>query len=102
MKSGARGKSPTVRMSNEHREKIKNSLVLNALIAHAEGRYRMTGTQVTAAIALLRKVLPDLRHVELAGTDGESIKHHFSVTFEAASDQSGNANGYQGNEAQNK
>lgn len=57
-------------MSNEHRVKIQNSNVLNALIEHAEGSREMSGTQVTAALGLLKKALPDLSTVTLQGDEG--------------------------------
>jgi len=47
-------------MSDEHRVKIQNSNVLNALIEHVEGRREMSATQVSAGLGLLRKILPDL------------------------------------------
>lgn len=65
-----RGRSPGFTMSPEHRVKIQNSNVLNALIEHVEGKRDMSSTQVTAAIALMKKVLPDLAAVEMTGEDG--------------------------------
>jgi len=62
------------RMSDEHRVKIQNSNILNALIEHAVGKRDMTATQVTAGIALLKKVLPDLQAVQVSG-DPESPVH---------------------------
>ena len=54
-------------MPDEHRTKIANSKILNNLIAFAEGQKgaNMSATQVNAAIALLRKVMPDLQSVEV-------------------------------------
>lgn len=54
-------------MSDEHRVKIQNSNILNALIEHVEGKREMSASQVTAGIALLRKVMPDLASVEHSG-----------------------------------
>lgn len=54
-------------MSSEHRVKIQNSNILNALIEHACGDREMSATQVTAGLGLLKKVLPDLAAVELSG-----------------------------------
>lgn len=65
-----RGRSPGFTMSPEHRVKIQNSNILNALIEHVEGKRDMSSTQVTAAIALMKKVLPDLAAVEMTGEDG--------------------------------
>ena len=55
-----RGRRPGFKIPEEHRVKIANSSILNALMEHAMGQREMSGTQVTAAIALLKKVLPDM------------------------------------------
>jgi hypothetical protein len=60
-----RGRQPGFRMSNEHRVKIQNSNILNALIEHAEGRREMSSTQVTAGLGLLKKCMPDLQAVQM-------------------------------------
>ncbi len=62
-----RGRQPGFRMSPEHRDKIKKSNILNALIEHVEGKREMSATQVTAGLGLLKKCLPDLQSVELTG-----------------------------------
>jgi hypothetical protein len=54
-------------MGEEHRDKIRNSNILNALVEHVEGKREMASSQVTAGIALLRKIMPDLSSVELSG-----------------------------------
>lgn len=51
-------------MTDEHRVKIQNSNILNALIEHVDGKREMSATQVSAGVALLRKVLPDLSSAE--------------------------------------
>jgi hypothetical protein len=56
-------------MGAEHRTKIANSKILNRLIEHAEGKVEMTPTQVTAALGLLKKAMPDLSAVQLSGDD---------------------------------
>lgn len=56
-------------MSQEHRDKIRNSNILTALIEHAEGSREMTGTQVTAGLGLLKKALPDLSTVTVQGDE---------------------------------
>jgi hypothetical protein len=55
-----RGRRPGFTMSDEHRVKIRNSNILNALIEHVEGVREMSSTQVTAGLGLLRKIMPDL------------------------------------------
>ena len=71
----ARGRKPGFKMSDEHRVKIQNSNILNALIEHAEGRRDMTSTQVTAGLGLLDRVLPKLQTttIEGNGDEGEII-----------------------------
>ncbi len=66
-----RGRTPGFRMSNEHRVKIQNSNILNALIEHIEGKREMSATQVSAGLGLLRKVLPDLQASADIDGDGE-------------------------------
>jgi hypothetical protein len=70
----SRGRKPGFVMSDEHRVKIQNSNILNALVEHVEGRRDMSASQVTAGIALLKKVLPDLQGIELSGKDGGPIE----------------------------
>ena len=60
---------PAYSMSNEHRDKIKNSNILNALIEHALGEREMSSTQVTTGLGLLRKVMPDLASLQHSGDD---------------------------------
>ncbi len=62
-KTGPAFKTP---MSAEHRVKIQNSNILNALIEHAEGKRDMAASQVSAGLGLLKKVLPDLSSVEMS------------------------------------
>lgn len=72
-------------MGQHHRDKIKNSNILNALIEHVEGQRDMTSTQVTAGVALLKKVMPDLASTDLT-TDGEKITMPTEIILKAASD----------------
>lgn len=68
-----RGRTP-YRMSEAHRDKIRNSNILNALMEHVEGKREMAATQVTAGLGLLKKCLPDLQSVSVQGEeDGEPI-----------------------------
>jgi hypothetical protein len=63
-----RGRTP-YRMSEAHREKIRNSNILNALLEHVEGNREMSSTQVSAGLGLLKKCLPDLQSVTVSGDD---------------------------------
>jgi hypothetical protein len=77
-----RGREPGFRMSADHRLKITNSNILNCLIEHAEGGREMSGTQVTAAIALLKKVMPDLAAVQHSGEDSGPMTVTFVTVLE--------------------
>jgi hypothetical protein len=63
----ARGRTAGFRMSDEHRVKIQNSNILNALIEHVDGKREMSASQVSAGVALLKKVLPDLSAMTVEG-----------------------------------
>jgi hypothetical protein len=70
-----RGRLPGFKMTEEHRAKIRNSNILNALLEHIEGRRDMGSTQVTAALGLMKKVLPDLSATTISGDDeGDPIR----------------------------
>jgi hypothetical protein len=69
-----RGRKPGFTMSESHRVKIKNSNILNALIEHVEGKREMSSTQVTAGVALLKKVMPDLAASADVGDNGQLLK----------------------------
>ena len=78
-----RGRKPGFTMSNEHRVKIQNSNILNALIEHAEGRREMSSSQVTAGLGLLKKAMPDLQAMTLAGDpEGAAIRQEHVVTLD--------------------
>lgn len=70
-------KGPSYQMSHTHRDKIKNSNILNALIEHAEGQREMSSTQVQAGLGLLKKVLPDLAAQADLDPQDEATKHIF-------------------------
>lgn len=55
------------------REKIKSSQLVNALENHVLKGKKMEPSQVTAALGLLKKCVPDLSHTELTGKDGKDL-----------------------------
>lgn len=60
------------------RERIRTTQLVNRLTDHALGalgEHPMTPSQVAAAVALLRKTLPDLKHVEVTGPGGAPLQH---------------------------
>lgn len=52
---------------NEIREKIKSTLLINKLENHVLNNEEMTSSQVSAALGLLKKAVPDLSAVEHSG-----------------------------------
>ena len=68
----ARGRTPGFQMGAEHRGKIANSNILNCLIDHVTENREMTSSQVTAGIALLKKVMPDLAQTDVT-SGGDKI-----------------------------
>ncbi|WP_029006316.1 hypothetical protein [Azorhizobium doebereinerae] len=62
-----------IRHDDETRSKIQASQLINRLTDHVLGKVDMTSTQVTAALGLLKKALPDLAAVEHSG---ETTVHH--------------------------
>ena len=81
-----RGRRPGFAMSDEHRVKIQNSNILNALIEHACGDREMSPSQVSAGLGLLRKVLPDLNAVTHTGDEGGPIQFAFKTIYESRGD----------------
>lgn len=73
MAARQKGRPPGFRMDDSHRVKIQNSNILNALIEHVEGRRDMSSTQVSAGVALLKKVMPDLAAVDVTATVGGGL-----------------------------
>ena len=63
-----RGRRPGFKMPEDHRTKIKHAMILKRLEGHIEGRWEMPASAVTAALGLMRKVLPDLAAVEHTDT----------------------------------
>lgn len=70
-----------VRLTDEHRDKIRKSNILNRLIEHAEGKVgvEMSPTQVTAALGLLKKALPDLTAVTLSGDEDAPLEINITI-----------------------
>lgn len=54
--------------SDNVRQRIRTSMLLNRLHDHILGKIKMDGSQVTAALGLLKKAVPDLSAVEMSGT----------------------------------
>lgn len=59
----------------EARNKIKHTLILNRVTDHVLGKVEMSPSQVTAALGLLRKVIPDLAAHQHSGTVNHNINN---------------------------
>ena len=55
-------------LSENTRMRIKTSMIANRLMDHVLGKCEMSNTQVTAALGLLRKTLPDLTMADIQST----------------------------------
>lgn len=64
---------------DEAREKIKTTQLINRLQGHALGNVEMSPTQVKATEILLRKRVPDLSAVTLAGDAENPIIHSINI-----------------------
>ena len=51
--------------TQRQRDKIRSGKILERLIAHVRGEIELSNSQVNAAKALMAKILPDLKGVEL-------------------------------------
>ncbi len=56
------------------RAKIQTSQLINRLEKHALGELDLSATQIKAIEVLIRKTLPDLTAVTMAGPDGGAIE----------------------------
>jgi hypothetical protein len=56
------------------RERIQKSKLANQLISYVLGETKLEPAQVTAGLGLLKKVLPDLSAVTVAGNPDSPVK----------------------------
>ncbi len=54
-------------LSEATRKRIQTTMLVKRLEGHVKGEHDLTATQVSAALGLLRKTLPDLAVVEHSG-----------------------------------
>ena len=62
-----------IKHQNDVREKIRASQLVNRLENHVLGDAKLEASQVTAALGLLKKCVPDLQATELTGKDGGPV-----------------------------
>lgn len=78
---GARKRPLTETKLEEMRRRIKATLLMKKLEDHVLSGEEMTSSQIRAAETLLRKVIPDLSAVTLAGDADNPVNMSMSVTF---------------------
>ena len=63
------------------RQKIQASRILDVLIGYAEGNKEMSASQVSAALGLLKKALPDLSTLALPGEaeDADAVPEYSAI-----------------------
>ena len=79
-----RGRTAGFTMTQEHRDKIAKSNILHRLMQYCEGdeTVDMAPQQVTASLALLKKVMPDLQPI-----DGDTGKAGLSIHLSKDTDK---------------
>lgn len=65
-------------MPEAWRDRIKTSMLLNRLHSHVEGELHLEKSQVTAALGLLKKVVPDLGSMQHSGDPVNPVIVHTS------------------------
>jgi len=64
----------------EVREKIRTSQLVNRLNQFVMGKVELSPHQVSAALGLIKKTMPDLANIELSGPGGKAIPIQISST----------------------
>ena len=60
-------------LSDDYRRKIQATMLINRLTSFVNSEIEMSAHQVTAALGLLKKALPDLSSVQMGGHDGGDL-----------------------------
>jgi hypothetical protein len=60
-------------LTDDWKQNIRASMIMNRLSDHIDGKVDMSSTQINAAKIVLGKILPDLARSELTGMDGAPI-----------------------------
>lgn len=68
-----------IRHDEDTRAKIKTTLLIRRLTDHVTGAIEMSPSQVSAALGLIRKTLPDLQATDLSG----SVEHNYVARMPA-------------------
>ncbi len=92
------GRKPGFRHAEEHRQRIKVAQLINRLQAFALGEpapqtgkpIEMSTAQVTAAIKLIGKAVPDLAAVQLSGDEDNPVTYKVIIGASASVEEDDN------------
>ncbi len=83
------GRAPGFRHNEDTRNKIKAKALINRLQEHVDSPVPiLDASQVNAAKALLNKVLPDLKAMEVSGDPENPVKHDHVIEMIAREPES--------------
>ena len=68
--------------SDKTREHIRTSMLINRLTSFVEGKVELNPAQVTAALGLMKKTLPDLQAVELDANVEQNVTVRGSLQWQ--------------------
>ena len=71
----------TKRLSDDHRLKIQTTQLINRLTSFINGEIKLEPAQVTAALGLLKKALPDLASTQLTNDPENPLHTKHTVEF---------------------
>jgi len=69
------------RHTEEIRQKIQASVIIDRMQKHINGELDMTSTQVAAATSLLDRSVPKLSQIQHTGDEDNPVAHSLKVTF---------------------
>lgn len=70
-------------LTDDWKEKIRVTQIMNRLYGHAIGEVEMEKSQIDAAKVVLAKLLPDLKSIDqvVSGPDGGPVQYSAQITF---------------------
>lgn len=75
--------------SEEIRQKIQASVIIDRLEKHIAGELEMSSTQIAAAQTLLDRSVPKLSQIQHLGDDDNPLQHNHTVRFINSSGSAG-------------
>ena len=69
------GRRMGFRHQQDVRDKIRSTQIIKRLQNYVDGEVSLEAAQVSAALGLLRKCVPDLQATQLTGADGGPIEY---------------------------